>query len=228
MLKNISMPVVALALGHLVTDLQAGALPIVLPHLKELFALSYSQLAFIVLTQNITSSVIQPLFGYITDKKSLPGMLPFCAAMAGAGFAFVGWVSAYALLMCTVVVIGVASATYHPQASKTTNFLSTDNNKAANMGLFSLGGNAGMAAGSQCNLSSAGFQNYQLFKYRQQQSCQHGAVFAGRQRRDGSRFSVNGVFTDVAGRFAQHDVLCAAGLTCIWLNDEVHAGIQAR
>lgn len=50
--------------------------------------------------------------------------------------------------MCTVVVIGVASATYHPQASKTTNFLSTDNNKAANMGLFSLGGNAGMAAGS--------------------------------------------------------------------------------
>ena len=77
MLKNISMPVIALALGHLVTDLQAGALPIVLPHLKELFALSYSQLAFIVLTQNVTSSVIQPLFGYITDKKSLPAMLPF-------------------------------------------------------------------------------------------------------------------------------------------------------
>ena len=148
MLKNISMPVVALALGHLVTDLQAGALPIVLPHLKELFALSYSQLAFIVLTQNVTSSVIQPLFGYITDKKSLPGMLPFCAAMAGAGFAFVGLVPAYWLLMCTVVVIGMASATYHPQASKTTNFLSTDKNKAANMGLFSLGGNAGMAAGS--------------------------------------------------------------------------------
>lgn len=69
MLKNISMPVIALALGHLVTDLQAGALPIVLPHLKELFALSYSQLAFIVLTQNVTSSVIQPLFGYITDKN---------------------------------------------------------------------------------------------------------------------------------------------------------------
>ncbi len=148
MLKNISMPVVALALGHLVTDLQAGALPIVLPHLKELFALSYAQLAFIVLTQNITSSVIQPLFGYITDKKSLPVLLPFCAAMAGAGFSLVGWVPAYVLLMCTVVIIGVASATYHPQASKTVNFLSTSNNKAANMGLFSLGGNAGMAAGS--------------------------------------------------------------------------------
>lgn len=75
-------------------------------------------------------------------------MLPFCAAMAGAGFAFVGWVPSYILLMCTVVIIGMASATYHPQASKTVNFLSSDNNKAANMGIFSLGGNAGMAVGS--------------------------------------------------------------------------------
>lgn len=147
--KNKSMlPVMALVLGHLVTDLQGGALPIVLPHLKELFALSYSQLAAIVLTQNITSSVIQPVFGYMTDKKSMPQLLPYCAALAGAGFALIGWVSAYELLLLTVIFIGVASATYHPQASKTVNFLSTAESKAKNMGLFSLGGNAGMAFGS--------------------------------------------------------------------------------
>ena len=91
--KKAFLPVLGLVLGHLVTDLQGGALPIVLPHLKEIFALSYSQLAAIVLTQNITSSVIQPLFGYLTDKKSLPQLLPDCAALAGAGFAAVGWVS---------------------------------------------------------------------------------------------------------------------------------------
>ena len=76
-------PVVALALGHLVTDMQAGALPIVLPQLKELFSLSYSQLAAIVLLQNIMSSVIQPAFGYLTDRRSLPRFLPLCAALAG-------------------------------------------------------------------------------------------------------------------------------------------------
>ena len=81
--RKIFYLILALAVGHLVTDLQAGALPIVLPHLKELFTLSYSQLAAIVLTQNITSSVIQPVFGYITDKRSMPVLLPFCAAMAG-------------------------------------------------------------------------------------------------------------------------------------------------
>lgn len=141
-------PVVALALGHLVTDMQAGALPIVLPQLKELFSLSYSQLAAIVLLQNIMSSVIQPAFGYLTDRRSLPRFLPLCAALAGAGFAFVGWVSSYTLLLCTVSFISLASATYHPQASKTVNFLSDDTNRTKNMGLFSIGGNAGMAVGS--------------------------------------------------------------------------------
>ncbi len=140
--------VISLAIGHLVTDMQAGALPIVLPHLKELFSLSYAQMATIVLTQNVTSSVIQPVFGYITDKRSLPALLPYCAALAGAGFAAIGWVSSYALLLLTVIIIGVSSASYHPQASKTVNFLSNENSKAQNMGLFSLGGNAGMAAGS--------------------------------------------------------------------------------
>lgn len=148
MYKKSMLPVLALAIGHMVTDLQSGALPIVLPHLKELFCLSYSQLASIVLLQNIMSSVIQPAFGYLTDKKSLPTFLPICAAMAGAGFAFVGWVKSYEALLLAVVFISLASATYHPQASKTVNFLSNTTNKGRNMGIFSLGGNAGMAVGS--------------------------------------------------------------------------------
>ena len=78
----------------------------------------------------------------------MPVLLPFCAAMAGAGFAAIGWVSSYTLILLTVIIIGIASATYHPQASKTVNFLSDENSKAKNMGIFSLGGNAGMAVGS--------------------------------------------------------------------------------
>lgn len=142
------MPIVALAIGHLVTDLQGGALPIVLPKLKELFSLTYAQLAAIVLLQNVMSSVIQPIFGYISDKYSLPQILPICAALAGAGFAFIGWASSYTIILLTIIFISLASATYHPQASKTVNFLSDDHTQAQNMGLFSIGGNMGMAIGS--------------------------------------------------------------------------------
>ena len=138
----------ALALGHVVNDIQGGALPICLPQLKELFGLSYSQLAAIVLLQNVMSSVIQPVFGYLTDRYSLVRWLPFCAALSCAGFAFVGWAPSYIMVLCIVVVVSLGSATFHPQASKTVNFLSGLHNKASNMGIFMVGGNLGLAAGS--------------------------------------------------------------------------------
>lgn len=145
--KN-SIAVLAIILGHLVTDLQAGALPIALPFLKEMFSLNYTQMAFIVLVQNVMTSVIQPFFGYLTDKKSLPHFLSWTAALGGAGLALVGYSTNYSMLLGAVTFISLASATYHPQASKTCNLLSNTSNKTRNMGLFSVGGNGGMAIGS--------------------------------------------------------------------------------
>lgn len=147
MSKN-ATAILAIILGHLVTDLQSGALPIALPFLKETFSLNYTQMAFIVLVQQVMTSVIQPFFGYITDKKSLPHFLSWTAALGGAGIAFVGYSTSYYTLLASVIFISLASATYHPQASKTCNLLSDGSNKARNMGLFSVGGNGGMAIGS--------------------------------------------------------------------------------
>lgn len=147
MSKN-ATAILAIILGHLVTDLQSGALPIALPFLKETFSLNYTQMAFIVLVQQVMTSVIQPFFGYITDKKSLPHFLSWTAALGGAGIAFVGYSTSYYTLLASVIFISLASATYHPQASKTCNLLSDSTNKARNMGLFSVGGNGGMAIGS--------------------------------------------------------------------------------
>lgn len=140
--------ILAIILGHLIVDLQSGALPIALPFLKENFSLNYTQMAFIVLVQQVMTSVIQPFFGYITDKKSLPHFLSWTAALGGAGLAFVGYSTSYITLLASVIFISLASATYHPQASKTCNLLSDSSNKARNMGFFSVGGNGGMAIGS--------------------------------------------------------------------------------
>ena len=65
-----------LPLGHLITDLSQGALPALLPFLKKAFDLTYAQLGTLVLMQNLTSSVIQPIFGYLTDRVTLPWLLP--------------------------------------------------------------------------------------------------------------------------------------------------------
>ena len=54
--------------GHFVTDINTGALPAFLPFIKNSLDLSYTMTASIILFFNVTSSVIQPLFGYLSDS----------------------------------------------------------------------------------------------------------------------------------------------------------------
>ena len=62
--------------GHFVTDINTGALPAFLPFIKESLSLSYTMTASIILVFNLTSSVIQPIFGYSSDRWSARWLLP--------------------------------------------------------------------------------------------------------------------------------------------------------
>ncbi len=144
----ISKPLAMLTIAHGVTDLSQGALPAMLPFLKNFFQLTYAQVGAIVLTQNLTSSVIQPLFGYITDKVFLPWLIPVSLLLAGLGMAATGLATSYSLLLLTIVVSGLGIAGFHPQASKSAHLISSAASKGRSMGTFSVGGNFGAAVGS--------------------------------------------------------------------------------
>lgn len=144
----ISKPLALLTISHLVTDLSQGALPVLLPFLQTAFQLTYTQIGIIVLMQNLTSSVIQPLFGLITDRISLPWLIPASVLIAGFGLAITGYSINYYVLLLTVVIGGLGVASFHPQASKSAHQLSSVATKGRSMGIFSVGGNAGMAFGS--------------------------------------------------------------------------------
>ncbi|MCX7780342.1 MAG: MFS transporter [Negativicutes bacterium] len=144
----ISKPLALLTLSHLVTDLSQGALPVLLPFLKTAYALNYTQIGVIMLVQNLTSSVIQPLFGLLTDKISLPWLIPASVLLSGIGLAVTGYSPNYAILLLTVIVGGLGVACFHPQASKSAHHVSSAATKGRSMGIFSVGGNAGMAIGS--------------------------------------------------------------------------------
>lgn len=137
-----------LAFGHMVTDLSQGALPILLPFLKMKFDLSYAQIGILVLTQNLTSSVIQPLFGYITDKITLPWLLPASILLSGLGMSIMGLAPSFSALLFIVIIGGLGVAGFHPQASRSANVVSSTASKGRSMGIFSVGGNLGMAVGS--------------------------------------------------------------------------------
>ena len=61
-----------LSAGHLFTDIAQGSVPALLPFLKAQDHLNYAALAALVLAATISSSVIQPLFGHLSDRRSLP------------------------------------------------------------------------------------------------------------------------------------------------------------
>ncbi|MDR3560673.1 MAG: MFS transporter [Negativicutes bacterium] len=144
----ISKPLALLALSHMFTDLSQGALPILLPLFKTSFGLTYAQIGIIVLAQNFTSSVIQPVFGYLTDRLSLPWLVPAGLLVSGLGMAITGLASSYEILLLIVIFTGLGIAAFHPQGSKGAHAVSPPHLRGQSMAVFSVGGNLGNAFGS--------------------------------------------------------------------------------
>ena len=135
-----------LALGHFVIDVNQGSLPAMLPFLKQHHALSYAQAAMILLAANLTSSIIQPLFGYLSDQIARRWILPVSVFVSGAGVALLGLAPGYPGVLALVVVMGLGVAAWHPEGYKTATGVAGDR-KATALSWFSLGGNVGIALG---------------------------------------------------------------------------------
>lgn len=135
-----------LSLGHLVTDIYQGALPAILPFLKDNLSLSYTMTGVILMAANFTSSLIQPLFGFISDKQEKALLLPIGCLCAGIGFSLLSLPSSYIFVLMLVVISGFGIASYHPEGYKTAHFF-TGEKRVTGMAIFSVGGNLGFALG---------------------------------------------------------------------------------
>ena len=135
-----------LVAAHAFNDMNQSIVPAVLPFLIAQRHLSYAAAASLVLTLTIASSVIQPLFGYITDKRSVPWLIPAALVCGMSGTVLLGLAPTYLLLLCATLIAGVGSAAFHPEAARTANSIS-GTQRSTGMGFFGLGGNIGFAGG---------------------------------------------------------------------------------
>jgi FSR family fosmidomycin resistance protein-like MFS transporter len=132
--------------GHLCVDLCQGAVPALLPFLAAERGYSYAALGALVLFSTIGSSIVQPLFGLLSDRVARPWLLPLGLAMAGTGIALAGPAPSYGLTALAVVVSGLGVAAFHPEGAKFAGLASRER-QGRGMSLFSVGGNAGFALG---------------------------------------------------------------------------------
>jgi MFS transporter, FSR family, fosmidomycin resistance protein len=135
-----------LSLGHCCVDLCQGALPALLPFLIAAHHWSYGRASALVLAATVSSSIVQPLFGHLSDGRSLPWLLPGGVALAAGGIAMAGVAGSYGLTFAVVVASGLGVAAYHPEASRFANYVAGER-RATAMSFFSVGGNAGFALG---------------------------------------------------------------------------------
>jgi MFS transporter, FSR family, fosmidomycin resistance protein len=135
-----------LSLGHLATDINQGALPAMLPFFIAEYDLTYAAAAGIVFATNISSSMVQPLFGYAADRFSKPWLLLIGLMLAGMGLGLTGIFQSYRWIMLLAVISGIGIAAYHPEAARLANF-AAGTKKGAAMSIFGVGGTIGFAIG---------------------------------------------------------------------------------
>lgn len=138
--------VLLLSFLHFATDLNQGALPALLPFFKQKFALTYAVTGTIVFFTNLFSSIVQPLFGYIADRKPLRWLLPLSPLIASSGMALSGFAPSFLLLIPMVVISGIGVALFHPEAFKGA-YSHAGQRKATGVSLFAFGGSMGIAVG---------------------------------------------------------------------------------
>lgn len=136
-----------LSIGHLVVDLGHGILPLLTPLFAQNFHLSYFQVGTIVLSFTVSSAIIQPVFGVLSDRFRMPWLMPLGLLLSGVGLALSGIVKSYELLLLAVFLSGIGVAAYHPEASKFVHLISEDRKAGSSMAVFSLGGNLGFGLG---------------------------------------------------------------------------------
>ena len=136
----------ALSAAHLLNDLISSMIPAMYPLLKEAYRLDFTQVGLITLAFQVTSSLLQPLLGYVTDQRPWPYAM--VAGMAATLSGLMGLASAgnYAMVLVSAALVGLGSAVFHPEATRMARHAAAGQQGFA-QGIFQIGGHAGYAIG---------------------------------------------------------------------------------
>ena len=105
--------ILLVSLGHLSCDINGGALPAILPFLRAAYDLSYQATGGLMFAYACLSSMIQPLFGLLSDRFSKPWFIPVGVLLAGCGLAAIGWMSGYWGIFAAIGLSGIGAALAH-------------------------------------------------------------------------------------------------------------------
>jgi FSR family fosmidomycin resistance protein-like MFS transporter len=135
-----------LSLGHFFVDLYSSALAAFQPMLLAKLGLSLTQAGVLGGVMIFSSSVLQPAYGYLSDRFRSRLFSALAPAVAGIFISALGAAPSYGWLLALVALGGAGIASFHPQASSRVG-LSTTARRGRWMAVFISAGTLGMATG---------------------------------------------------------------------------------
>lgn len=133
----------ALSLAHLLNDWYMNLIQTLLPFLVAA-GLSVGRGAFLVTAFTASSSVLQPVFGYLADRHGKRWIVYVGTAWMALLMGFLGTTGNYALMATLTFLAGLGTAAFHPQAAAMIGALA-GKRKAWHLAVFAAAGNVGWA-----------------------------------------------------------------------------------
>ncbi|MGO4732774.1 MFS transporter [Paenibacillus sp. 2KB_22] len=135
---------VGVSFAHLLNDAMQTVVPSAFPLFQQTMQLSFAQMGWIAFTLNITASVLQPLVGYMSDRKPMPILLPGGMLFSLIGVLGLALSSELWMLLVSAALIGIGSSILHPESSRVAH-MAAGRGRGMAQSIFQVGGNTGQA-----------------------------------------------------------------------------------
>jgi len=135
--------VLSISVAHLINDWYMNLVTTLLPFLIAT-GIGIGRSAFLVSAFTFTSSLLQPVFGYMVDRKNQRWMVYVGTAWMAIMLSLMGVIDNYAILFMLALMGGLGTAAFHPQASSMISSISGAR-KGFAQSVFSAAGNIGWA-----------------------------------------------------------------------------------
>ncbi|MDC0726630.1 MFS transporter [Phytobacter diazotrophicus] len=136
----------AISVSHLLNDMIQSLILAIYPLLQNEFSLSFLQIGMITLTFQLSSSLLQPIVGYWTDKHPMPWSLPVGMCFTLSGLVLLALSGSFETVLIAAALVGTGSSVFHPESSRVARMASGGRHGLA-QSIFQVGGNFGSSLG---------------------------------------------------------------------------------
>lgn len=147
--------IAALSLGHFVNDTYTSNIYPLLPLLALKLHLTELQVFSLVPTLAITAAIMQPVFGFVTERVSQRLFAIIGPAVTGCCISLIGVAPSYGMLLALLFIGGMGAGTFHPQAVSLV-ARASGHKRRVGVSLFTAAGTFGFALGPFIAASAIG------------------------------------------------------------------------